>query len=134
MRKMLFIILTVAALSVTGCSARPERPQKPLCRVVTEITVLENSVAGSRLFHYSDPKALTKMLTYIRHLDPWDPVPGGTDPVGDVAYTITVHLSDGTRKNYEQIGLTQFRAPGDVWRQIPQEHGIRLPLLVEAIK
>ena len=134
MRKLLFIILTIICLSASGCSSGHKLPQQPICKVVTEITILENSGKGSRLFHYNDPKAMSKILNYIRHLELWDPAASDADPAGDFGYTITLHLSDGTQKDYAQSGLTRFCAPGDVWRQIPTEHGIRLPLLVEAIK
>lgn len=133
MRKLMYVLLSVFIIASTGCSAGSIPPQKPLCRVVTEITVRENSGTGSRLCRYSDPKAMTKLLNYIRHLDPWDPADTGTAE-GDSYFTITVYLSDGTEKIYEQAGLTCFRRPGDTWRHIPAEDGIRLPLLVEAIE
>ena len=133
MKKMLFLLLAAWFFTGTGCSAGLQPPETPHCRVVTEITVLANNDPESHQRRYSDPKSMIKILNYIRHLDPWDPV-NTDDSNGAASFTITVYLSDGTQKSYEQIGLTCFRIPGDIWRQIPAEDGIRLPLIIEAIK
>ena len=133
MRKLIIFILWLMLPFTAGCSDGRPASQYPAFRVVNEITILSNNSAGSHLSRYSDPKEMSKILNYIRCLDPWDRA-DTTDSAETFGYTITLYLSDGSKKQYEQHGLTYFRLPGDTWRRIPADRGIRLPLIVEAIK
>ena len=134
MKRSLFLLLSIICILSAGCTG-PVRAAKPSkCRVVTEITVEVKNAPKPGLRRYSDPKKMTKALNYLRHLDPWDAPAADPEASDAPVYRITLQLSDGSEKIYEQIGLSYFKEPGSPWKEIPPEDGIRLPLLLAAVQ
>ncbi len=134
MKKKLLLLIIMLCFSASGCSGRSKPPEPPKCRVVTEITIQVENAPEPGLCRYTDPRKMTKALNYLRHLDPWD-IPETEPGISEgPEYRITLRLSDGSEKVYEQIGLSYFREPGTDWREIPPADAIRLPLLLAAVQ
>ena len=133
MKKVLFLLLSVFSITLSGCSSHLKPAEPPKCRVVTEITIQTENASTPDLRRYTDPQKMTKALNCLRRLDLWDhPV---TDPEASTGtrYRILLTFSDGSAKHYEQIGHTHLRVNGGPWMLIPNDHGIRISLLLAAV-
>ncbi len=131
MKKTLILLLFLFCFAFSGCMSRSKAPGSPICRVVTEITVQAKRGTEDVLWCYSEPKKMIKLLNYLRHLELWD----SADPEISAAphYRITLHLSDGRQKTYDQIGTDYIRIGDGPWLRIPEDQGIRLSLLLTAV-
>ena len=117
------------AIFLCGCSSRTTALE-PVSRVVTEIQIMRQS---DQLTHrYTSQKAMNRILSYLRRLDPY----GKSDVKPDNStegYQIRLIYSDGSDKNYVQVGAQFFCDADGQWKQIDPKAASELPLLFYAL-
>lgn len=126
--KTWFLTLLTTALLFTGGNGPVRNAVRPM-RVVTEVTV---ETADRQAVRYTRQEKMSKVLNYLRHMDPWDP-PARDLEHAEPDFGITVFLSDGTQVRYEQRGTEYLRKEHGPWMKIHPERGLRLWLILAAV-
>ena len=128
MRKILVIILLLAAV-LTGCSwVDPNAPTRP--KLVVQVAVEYQDGAVTLRRSYTDDKKMRAVLDYLRYLDPSGTVdPAQLSPMVCQAW-FELTYSDGTTKQYQQLGDRYLRCGSGKWRNIVTERAAELPLLL----
>ena len=128
MKKMMIMLLTVAAL-LCGCTQiDKETPGKP--RVVERITASYHSDAIELRREYTDDKKMQAVLTYLRTLNPYGTVTEESEAAEYHDARITLHYSDSTTKIYRIYANQYLQINGDQWQNIKEDRGRELPLLL----
>lgn len=129
MKNWLMTILSMSLFLTGGLRPQGATP----CSVVTEVRIQARAEEDTVERVYITQHKMNKVLNYLRHLDPWDPAELDVDTQAGTKYGITLTLSDGTVRTYDQTEYRYLRSEDGIWREITPELGIRLPLLIAAI-
>lgn len=119
-RKLFFVILLSGLL--WGCASRsPEAPQPPLCRVVTQVEIREETPFPGAQRLYRTEENINRILSGITKLGhkfqagemppPWEPE----------SYRITLYFSDGNQKIYRYHPLRYLYIQQQGWKRINED-------------
>ena len=114
-----------------GCQGR--EPQ-PLGRAVTQVEVTCRLPGKTLRRVYTTENKMRAVLTYLRLLEPSGFAPVDPETTRLESSLITVTLSDGSRRIYEQAGTEFLRKGQRPWQRIRGISPHRLYLLVHAIE
>ena len=133
MKRILYVILYVCIIFSWGCSQQFLVNKPKPCRVVTGVRIEIQDDEESAEILYLEHRKISKALNYLRKLNAWDRLSISPEEIHDHRYTITVHYSDGTDKQYQQIGYACYREDKGPWLIISPDLGIRLALLTASV-
>ena len=128
MRKTAIAVLLLAIL-LCGCSNVDEQVLgQP--RLVTGIAATYQSGAIRLQRQYSDGDKMRSILDHLRLVKALGPAETDPETVEGSRIQVTLSLSDGSEKVYEQRADQYLRVDGGVWQEIPPEQGQELALLL----
>lgn len=122
----LFIVLSIAAFCMCGCQGN----QRPLCRVVTQVDIACDHEGIPIRRHYTDTEKMEAVLLHLRLLRPSGAPAIDPEALDADVYEITVSLSDGQQRIYQQKDHRYFRKGTSGWQCIAPERASRLYTLL----
>ena len=128
MKKIMTILLCIFILQ--GCAPAPQSIEEPAVRpLVTMITATLDGAQGGSPRRYSQEKKMGYILTVLRLLQR-EGLPA--DPTAQALQItqITLHLADGTRRNYFLRDGAYLSKGGESWLRIEPSRGALLEKLV----
>ena len=129
-RKILLLILGLALL-LSGCSKwTPSAVDKPLCRVVTGVSVTYENGTIHAQRQYTDADKMQAVLNYLRLIDPYGTPQEDPEQVDGSIFHITLSYSDGCQKTYLQKADRFMRVDGGKWQRINPELAAQLSEIV----
>lgn len=114
-----------------GCRGREVQP---LGRAVTQVEVTCRLPGQTLTRTYTKENKMRAVLTYLRLLEPGGYAPLDPETTRSESSVITVTLSDGSRRVYQQTGSEYLRKDHHPWQRIRGISPKRLYLLVHAIE
>ena len=131
MKEKILILTVSLLLLLSGCTAAPsEDQQKPLYKIVTQITVdYENGPIQATLYYTEDEK-MRHILNYLRLIRPYGTPPEDPETVDGSLFRITLSHSDGSTKIYEQKADRYLKAHGKNWQCISSQKALELSILL----
>lgn len=129
MKKIIIVFLLLSCL-LAGCSQQNNMSK---VRVITGITVTATDSEGTFARTYTQGRKMSRVMNYLRLLDPYISVPLSPDTFRTDSYEITVNYSDGEHTRYHQIYHDYFQTEGGVWKQIDPKQGARLQQIIEEL-
>lgn len=127
MLKWIISVLSAAILFGNTTVHHPVRN----CRIITEITVEWESDRGPATLRITDQPEMSKLLHYLRHLDPQPETNTGKEE--DALFRISLNRSDGRVFRIHQRGISHIQQENGAWKAIDPEEGIRLPLILAVL-
>ena len=132
MRRWIWAISLMLCFSFFGgCRSREVQP---LGRVVTQVEVTCRLPGQTLTRTYTKEHKMRAVLTYLRLLEPGGYAPLDPETTRAEISVITVTLSDGNRRVYQQTGSEFLRKDHHPWQRIRGISPKRLYLLVHAIE
>ena len=121
-RKLFSIFLLMIPL--WGCAARaPEAQESPLCRVVTQVEVREETPFLGRQRLYRSQENMNRILTGIVKLGHKFPTGEMPPPWEQDSYRITLYFSDGNQKIYRYHAPRYLFIEGKGWQRVNEDLG-----------
>ena len=133
MKRIFVWLLFSTVLLLAGCERLLAPSDAPKVRTVSQIVISIDSGTERHQVLYKDPRKVTKVLNYLRRMETWNLKEQDPLPQESPRYSIDLHLSDGTRKNYEQIRYDSFKEEQMPWMKIGWEYALQLPLILAAV-
>ena len=116
-----FLLLLFSLFMLTGCAPQPHY------KVVEQIHI--TSPMGE--YRYDAPDKVQKYLYYLRSLKTWGPAE--LDALHGDEIRITLQYSDGSSRQYRQLGNQCLSIGSGGWKKIRSDNGDKLKLLLEAV-
>lgn len=133
MKKYILWLLSFTVFLLAGCERLLVAPRAPKVQLVSHVEISINNGTERHQVLYKDPQKITKVLNYLRRMESWDLSDREPLPEELPRYRIDLHLSDGTRKTYEQIRYDSFKEDQMPWKKISREYALRLPLILAIV-
>lgn len=113
-----------AAVMLSDCASRTPQPEPaPLCRVVTDISVMAVTEEAITSFHYTSPDKMEAVLNYLRLTHPRQSQDIAPETFRANIYTVTLSLSDGHTVTYRQISESYLQRDFGPWQPIRPSGG-----------
>ncbi|MBQ8359889.1 MAG: hypothetical protein IJX37_08330 [Oscillospiraceae bacterium] len=128
----LFLLFCFSTIILSGCVAN-DTPQKPLCRVVTQVDISCRREHMLMQRHYTNPEKMEYVLLYLRLLKPLGKPDTDPEQIHKDVYEITVHLSDGSKRLYKQKAHRYFSRESRPWELIDPAQAAGLYRLMEKL-
>lgn len=123
---MILVLLTLFVFSLSACCIH-RKPDGPMVRVVTRITISQGNDTRS----YASDESLRAILSYLRHLKPHSKAE--TAPTMGSIYQISLIYSDGSRQEFRQRGHF-FQEDSGTWRTITEQDALNLSKLFNLLE
>lgn len=117
-KKCIFLITCLWALALFGCRSTP----RVQCRYVTAVDITCDHGDAPIRRHYTDTEKMEAVLIYLRLLQPGGAPAKDPDAVDADVYEITVSLSDGHHRVYQQKDHRFFRNLTGGWQTVSPGH------------
>lgn len=116
-----FLFLLCSVIFLAGCGTEPSASrEQPLCRVVTQVEILEENPSGAvqRLYRtQSNMNRILSGISLLGHKFPAAPPPQAEPD----AYRIILYFSDGNQKIYRYHALRYLYIEGKGWKRVNEE-------------
>ena len=132
MKRAFLIFIFIMATLLYGCSFHSSNTaSQPLCRIVTQITVIQQDDADSTQKLYTDGDKMQSILNYLRLIDPYGSPSVDPKTVEGNTVRIIVSHSDGFEQVYEQKADRFMTVNGGRWMCIDSEKAQALHALID---
>ena len=120
------IVVFLLLLCLCGCS----KQQRPACNVVTQIDITCTYDDQQLQRCYTDSEKMRAVLLYMRLLRNGKTADTAAQPTPAADFQITVSMSDGTKRFYNQKDYRFFQKNNGSWQHIPPEQAMELYRLI----
>ena len=135
MKRAFLILIFFMATLLYGCSLPSSHADsQPLCRIVTQITVIQQDDAAASQKLYTDAEKMQSILNYLRLIDPYGSPSVDPKSVDGSTVRIIVSHSDGFEQVYEQKADRFMTVNGGRWMCIDSEKAQTLHALIEGME
>lgn len=128
----LFLLFCFSAVIMPGCG-KNNPSAASLTRVVTQVDISCKQPHTFIERHYTDPGKMEYVLLYLRLLKPFGTAVADPEQIHHDVYRITVKLSDGTKRIYQQKAHRYFSKDARQWQMIDPAKAAGLYRLMEKI-
>ena len=131
-KRIILPLVLCALFFLPGCTRRHTlNDADSYLRIVVRVDVVDNTGNNMPQKTYTHQEKMEAILNYLRLIKQRGPADSDPEQFVGESYTITLHLSDGSKQVYRQHANRFLSKDSQPWRNIDPEHaGYLYPLLL----
>lgn len=130
-KRTILLLILCPLCFLSGCTRRHTlNDADSYLRLVVRVDVVGNTGSSILEKTYTHQEKMEAILNYLRLIKQRGPADSDPEQFAGESYTITLHLSDGSKQIYRQHANRFLSKDAQPWRNIDPEHaGFLYPLL-----